>query len=689
MVKYLCSFILLNFGALGALNASLDRVEIEHYSKVLNGQPFGLSGPYEQFVGTMYFSIDPSNEINKVITDIEFAPLNSNQRVEFHSNFTLIKPIDTEKGNGTVLFGTSNRGDRRLLTFFNHASANTRWDAAIPETPENYGDGFLMDQGFSLLWVGWQFDPSLAKTGASRSFVPQATNVSSPITGLVRSDFVIGPNYEDPTAPTDVYDRTLADRNHVPYPASDTSSDLNVLTVRDTREGERQVIPRALWDFARIDDGQVISDPTRIYLSTGFEPYKIYEVVYVAQDPQIIGLGLAAIRDAISTLKYEGFSGLNVAEGAINNAIGFGLSQPGRTLRTFLYDGFNEDEQGRKVFDGIMSHIAGAARGSFNIRFGQASRDAHPYLNFFYPTDIFPFSDVTQTDSLTGETGGLLTNVPDRLMPKLFNSFSSYEYWGRAVSLLHTNPEGTIDIGTVDTARMYHFAGAQHLPVSFPPQQSNGQLPNNPNDFSWMMRALLVSMQDWVSNDIPAPPSVVPKIADGTLVEHTKVNFNPIPSVNFPETPHMAYRVDYGPRFNNEGIIDIEPPIVGSAFGVRVPQVNTDGNELAGLKMPELKVPLATYHGWNRYNDRFGPPNVLSHMSGSFVPFAVTETERAQSQDPRPSIEARYSSKAEYMGLLLQETLELVAQGYILDQDMDEVLTAASSHWDYLVGTNK
>jgi hypothetical protein len=688
MAKYLFSFLLLNLGALGVLNASLDRVEIDHYSKVLDGKPFGLSGPYEQFVGTMYFSVDPSNEINKVVTDIDFAPTNANQRVEFHSNFTLIKPVDTERGNGTVLFGTSNRGDRRLLTFFNHASANTRWDAAIPETAENYGDGFLMDQGFSLLWVGWQFDPSLAKIGASRSFVPQAINVSSPITGLVRSDFVIGPNYEDPAAPTDVYDRTLADRNHVPYPVSDTSSELNVLTVRDTREGDRRVIPRELWDFARVEDGQVVPDLTRIYLSTGFEPYKIYEVVYIAQDPQIIGLGLAAIRDAVSTLKYEGFTDLNITEGAINNAIGFGLSQPGRTLRTFLYDGFNEDEQGRKVFDGIMSHIAGAARGSFNIRFGQASRDAHPYLNFYYPTDIFPFSDVTQTDSLTGETGGLLANIPDRLMPKLFNSFSSYEYWGRAVSLLHTNPEGTIDIGTVDTARMYHFAGAQHLPVSFPPQQSNGQLPNNPNDFSWMMRALLVSMQDWVSSDMPAPPSVVPKIANGTLVEHTKVNFNPIPGVNFPEIPHMAYRVDYGPRFKNEGIIDIEPPIVGPTFGVRVPQVNTDGNELAGLQMPELRVPLATYHGWNRYNDRFGPPNVISHMSGSFVPFAVTETERAHSQDPRPSIEARYSSKAEYMGLLLQETLELVAQGYILDQDMDEVLTAASSHWDYLVGTN-
>ena len=686
MASYLLRAFTLNLILIAGLQASLNRVEIEHYSKVLDGKPFGLVGPYEQFIGTLYFSVDPSNEINDAVTDIELAPLNNLNQVEFSANFTLIKPIDAKKGNRTLLFGTSNRGSRRLLTFFNHGNApGQRWDAPIPETAENYGDGFLMNQGFSLLWVGWQFDTPVTRIGGSRSFVPQATNIDQPITGLVRSDFTIGPNYENPDSPADVFDRTLADRNHVPYPVSDPDSELNVLTVRDTREGERRVIPRSQWDFARIENGLVIADHNRIYLSTGFEPYKIYEVVYVAQDPQIIGLGLAAIRDAVSSLKYDGFEDLNVGSDDLQHAIGFGLSQPGRTLRTFLYDGFNQDEEGRKVFDGIMSHIAGAARGSFNIRFGQASRDAHPYLNFYYPTDIFPFSDVAQTDPLTGETDGLLMNVPEHLMPKLYNSFSSYEYWGRAVSLLHTDPDGERDVDTIDSARVYHFAGAQHLPVSFPPQQSNGQLPNNPNDFSWMMRSLLVAMQNWVAHDIPAPESVVPKIADGTLVPHTEVNFIDIPGVNLPIIPHLAYRVDYGPRFKTEGIIDIEPPIVGEPFGVRVPQVNEDGNELAGLQMPELKVPLATYNGWNLYNNRFGPTNVISHMSGSFIPFPLTEDDRAQNGDPRPSIEARYQSKAEYMGLVLQETLDLVSNGYLLDHDMDEILNAASSHWDYLI----
>jgi hypothetical protein len=667
------------------LQARLDRVEIDHYSHVLDGKNYGVVGPYEQFIGTMYFSVDPNLRPNQVITDIEYAPLNNQSRVEFSANFTLIKPINGAQGNNTLLFGTSNRGSRRLLTFFNHGNApGERWDAPVPETEENYGDGFLMEEGFSLLWVGWQFDPPVNRVGASRSFIPQATNVDTPITGLVRSDFTIGPNYENPNAPTNVFDRTLADRNHIPYPTSDPSSDQNVLTVRDTREGERRVIPRDQWGFARVENGEVIPDNSRIYLSTGFEPYKIYEVVYVAQDPQIIGLGLAAIRDAVSQLKYEGFADLNVYEEDIDYAIGFGLSQPGRTLRTFLYDGFNEDESERKVFDGLMSHIAGAARGSFNIRFGQASRDAHPYLNFYYPTDIFPFSDIAQTDPLTGDYDGILANVPDHLMPKMYNSYSSYEYWGRAVSLLHTDPEGEVDIDTIDSARVYHFAGAQHLPVDFPPSPSNGQLPDNPNDFSWMMRALLVAMQDWVSEDMPAPPSVMPKLADGTLVRHEDVNFPDLPWVNFPEVPHLAYRVDYGPRFKDEGIIDIEPPIVGQPFGVRVPQVNSDGNELAGLMMPELSVPLATYNGWNLYNDRFGPTNVISHMSGSFIPFARDIEEREARNDPRPSIAERYASKAEYMGLVTQDTLRLVSEGYLLDRDMDEILTAASDHWDYL-----
>jgi hypothetical protein len=661
--------------------AEVTRVEIEHHTDVLGGRSFGLVGGYEQFIGTIYFEADPRNPANTIVIDIEHAPTNAAGRVEHSANFTLIKPKDMGRANGTILFGTSNRGSRRLLTFFNHAhAAGEEWDAPVPTTADNYGDGFLMENGFTLLWVGWQWDTPESREGASRSFVPQTVDDGDPIEGLVRSDFHVTRR---------VFDRTLADRNHIPYPVSDPTAPENVLTVRDTREAPRQVVPRSQWDFARLDNGVKVADPTRIYLEGGFEPFKIYEVIYKAENPQVIGLGLVGIRDAISWFKYGAPTALNTPAGAIKRAIGFGLSQPGRTLRTFVYQGFNADEQQRKVFDGIMAHIAGPARGSFNLRFGQASRDAHPFINFFYPTDIFPFTDVEQTDPLTGKTDGMLSHVPENFMPKVFNSFSSYEYWGRAASLMHTTVDGMHDAPMMDNARVYHFAGAQHLPDPFPPPVENGQQPNNPNDFSWMMRALLLAMNRWVTDGTPAPPSRFLSVEKHEVVKPEDVRWPAIPGVAFPQVPHLAYRVDYGPLFESEGIVTKEPPVVGTPYPVFVPQVDADGNEIGALRMPEIVAPLATYTGWNLYNAENGPTDVISHMSGSFIPFPRTRAERERNDDPRLSIEERYKSRAEYLGLIADATLELIAQGYLVDGDMPEIVDAAGRHWDYLMNDER
>jgi hypothetical protein len=660
-----------------AAAAEVVRVEIEHQSDVLGGRSYGLAGSYEQYIGTIYFEADPGDPANQIVVDIEHAPKNAAGRVEHAANFTLIKPKDMHRANGTVLFGTSNRGSRRMLTFFNHAHAEGEtWDAPIPTTEENYGDGFLMENGFTLLWVGWQWDVPQSREDGSRSFVPQTVDNGNPIEGLVRSDFHVTRR---------VSDRTLADRNHIPYPVSDPNAPENVLTVRDTREAPRRTIPRSQWDFARVDNGIKVADPTRIWLEGGFEPFKIYEVVYKARNPQVIGLGLAGIRDAVSWLKYGSSEELNVPAGTIQRAIGFGLSQPGRTLRTFVYQGFNADEQQRKVFDGIIAHIAGPARGSFNLRFGQASRDAHPFINFYYPTDIFPFTDVAQTDPLTGKTGGMLSDVPEAFMPKVYNSFSSYEYWGRAASLMHTTIDGKRDAPMMDNARVYHFAGAQHLPDPFPPPVENGQQPNNPNDFSWMMRALLLAMNRWVTDGTPAPPSRFPSVENGDLVRSEDVDWPAIPGVAFPRVPHLAYRVDYGPRFESDGIITKEPPDVGEPYPIFVPQVDADGNEVGALLMPEIVAPLATYTGWNLYNADSGPTDVISHMSGSFIPFSRTRAERERSGDPRVSIEERYESREQYLGLVAEAALDLVDQGYLLDRDVPEIIEAAGSHWDHLM----
>lgn len=655
-------------------SAEVSRIQVASRADLLGGRPFGLAGAYEKIAGRIHFEVDPGNPANRIIVDIEHAPVNAEGGVEFSADFFLLKPKSIERGNGTLIVGVSNRGSKRLLTFFNHASAQGRkWDEPDPKTEANVGDGFLMNNGFTLLWVGWQFDPPMNGDNL-RAYLPAVADDGPPIEGFARSDFVVTEK---------VYDFTLGDRNHIPYPVADPQDPGNVLTVRDSVEALRQVIPRDRWQFARLEGKDVQFDPGRVFLTSGFEPHRIYEVVYKARNPTVIGLGPAGVRDAVSLLKYGSADAWSIPAGAIKRAIGFGLSQPGRFLRTFLYQGFNADEQQRRVFDGIMAHIAGAGRGSFNLRFGQASRDAHAYLNFFYPTDIFPFTDVSQKDPVTGREGGLLASIEPSFMPKFFQTNSSYEYWGRAASLLHTTVDGQHDAPMLENARIYHFAGGQHLPEEFPPPRTNGQQLNNPNDYSWMMRSLLLAMDRWITDGMPPPPSRHPRITDGTLVRLEEVHFPELPGVDFPTRAHQAYRVDYGPEFESEGIISKQPPEVGPAFPILVPQVDGDGNETGGLRMPEIAVPLATYTGWNLYDSRYGPTNEVAHMSGSYIPFAVTRAARQAGGDPRPSIEERYANRQHYLGLVAEAAMQLIEEGYLLDQDLPQILARAVEHWDY------
>jgi hypothetical protein len=455
------------------------------------------------------------------------------------------------------------------------------------------------------------------------------------------------------------------------------------LTVHDAVESPRELIPRAQWQFARLENGAVVPDPGHVYLQSGFQPGRIYEVVYVSENPPLVGLGPTAVRDAISCLKYDGAEPLGMSRGAISRAIGFGISQSGRFLRTFLYYGFNRDEQQRKAFDGMLVHVAGGGRGSFNHRFAQPSRDAHPFMNFLYPTDIFPFADLDQTDPETGLTDGLLSHQGAEFLPKIFYSNSSYEYWGRAASLIHTTVDGKKDAPVPANARIYFFAGAQHGPAGFPPTRSIGQQLNNPTDFRWSMRALLTAMNNWLTAGSEPPPNRYPRFSDGSLVSPERLDFPKIFGVNFTTRLHKAYRVDYGPEFRTKGIVTREPPKLGSSFPMMVPAVDQDGNEIAGIKMPELAVPLATYTGWNLFNAKAGPTNEISSMAGSYIPFPRMQAERAAAKDPRRSVEERYASREAYLGLIAAATLELIEQGYLLRQDMPEIVKRAARHWDY------
>jgi hypothetical protein len=648
-----------------AMPAGLLRIELSERSDVLGGKSFGSVGPYERLVGKAFFAVDPKLPANQIVCDIDKAPRNDSGLVEFSSDIYVLKPRDPKNGNGAVLYEVSNRGNKGMLAMYNRATASHD-----PKTAADFGDNFLLERGYTLIWLGWQFDVPRTE-GLMRLYTPIARNGDRPITGLVRSEILVDKKE---------YSRSFADRNtHIPYPMANPNDPTLTLTVRDRNDGPRRNVPRSEWK---------IVEGTHVAMAAGFEPGKIYEIVYTAKDPPLVGLGPAAIRDLISFLKYgNGNTVTSLADQRrfIKRAYAMGTSQSGRFLRTFLYYGFNADEKGRKMFDGVMAHVAGAGRGSFNIRFGQPSRDGHPFMNLFYPTDIFPFTDVEETDPETGLTDGLLVKAEQaHVTPKIFYTDSAYEYWGRSASLIHTTADGKKDAPIPPTTRIYFFAGGQHGPATFPPVRTVTKNLPNPNPYTWSMRALLVAMDNWVAKDVEPPPSQYPKIADNKLVPLSDLQFPKIAGVSVPTRPQRAYHVDYGPDFRTLGIISIEPPKVGNPFPVLVAQVDADGNETSGVRMPDIQAPLGTYAGWNLRAPDLGAPDEMFSMVGSYIPFARTKTEREKTKDPRPSVEERYKGREEYLKRVESAAKNLVAGGYLLDQDVPKLVERGAAEWDRL-----
>ena len=649
--------------------ARVSRVDIQNRSLVLGGKAFGTAGAYERLSGKVWFTVSPGNPHNKIIADLANAPRNATGEVEFSANFYVLRPQLPAKGNGTALVEISNRGGKGALSFFNMGGGSRN-----PETEEQFGDGFLMNQGFTVVWIGWQYDTPDADY-ALKLIAPVATEAGRTITGLARTDIVLSAK---------AYHTTLGHRGQLAQPVLDSNSPEATLTVRSTVLGERTVIPRSEWGFGQLENGTVKPDPTSVYLKSGFEPGKIYEVVWPVANPAVAGLGLAAVRDFVSYLKNEATSIAPVAK-----AIGFGISQSGRYLRHFIYEGFNADEQGRKVFDGVNNHVGGAGMGTFNHRFAEPSRDGTPFYSLFFSVDIFPFTDADQTDAETGQTDGLLKRATaENVVPKLFHTYSSYEYYGRVASLLHTTADGSADAALPADVRIYFFAGSQHFPTPVLPDKK-ALLPNNsvthqatPNDLRYGMRALLMAMQRWIADGTEPPVSRYPRIDKGSLVPVGAVRFPAIPNVVHPETIRYTYRVDYGPDYAARKIITNQPPKVGKAYGVKVPQVDADGNELDGLRMPEGMVPLGTYTGWNQRNPATGSPGQLTDFYGSYFPFAKTKATRVAG-DPRKSIAERYKNEADYLNKLTKAANDLVKGGYLLPQDLPAIRQRGEAFWKW------
>lgn len=652
---------LLLVAAATAAEGGVTRLEITRRETVLGGRPFGAAGPYEKVVGRVHFAFDPKAPRNQGIVDLPLAPVNTRGLVEASADFYLLKPVDPARGNGRLFYEAGNRGTKRILPVFQQAAG-----ADDPTSEAEFGNGALMAQGFTLLWMGWQWD---VPAGRMRMTMPIATLDGAPITGLVRGNFI-------PGAHATV--AAIADRGHDAYPVVEPGSADHVLYVRTHPADRPAVVPRARWRFA---------DATTITLDGGFEAGRIYDVVYRARDPRVIGLGLAGTRDLVSYLRYATAAEGNPSPG-LRRAIGWGVSQTGRFLRHFVYEGFNADEQGRIVFDGVFDQVGGAGRGSFNHRFGQQSRDQLQHFNIQYPVDMFPFTDADTTDPVTGTSGSLLTRARQSdTVPKMVHLLTNSEYFNRAGSLVHTDVAGTRDVPPPPTSRIYMVASAPHIVGPFPPapyadKDFVGQAPMNPLVYTPVIRAVFRALDRWVADGVEPPPSRYPTLADGTLVAPAAAGWPTIPGVVMPPEPMTTYRLDFGPEWP-QGRVTVEPPRLGPAFTSLVPAVDEFGNDRGGIRLPQIAVPLATHTGWNYRAASIGAPDRLASEIGAYRPLARTAAERQAQGDSRPAINERYSGRDVYLGRIAQAAVALVRDGYLLAEDVPDLITQAAAHWDW------
>ena len=614
--------------------AEVTKVTIANRTVVAGGEAFGQVGPYEKLTGTIEFALDPADKHNSRVVDLEHAARAADGRVHFSADLYVLRPVEAQKGNGALLFEIANRGRKGLLGRFNRGAGGSQ----DPMAAADFGDGFLMKEGYTLVWVGWQFDVQ-----------PPFVRIEAPaadVQGRVRYSFIVDAKQTD-TSPADL----------PAYPPLDLNDRTASLTVRDRFWGTPTRINREKWRF------NVQNSRVHIVFDEGFEPGRLYEIDYPAGGAKVAGVGMAAVRDAASAFRYR--TDLPIRG---RTAYIFGASQSGRFLRQFLHDGFNADEEDRRVFDLVWPHIAGAGQGSFNERF------AAPGYNTFSATQ-YPFTDLAQTGP-RGERDGILAAYRPNQVPKVIYTNTSVEYWGlgRSAALTHLTPDGTRDADLPENVRIYHLAGTQHGEAAFPPTPGTGQALGNPMPQGNVMRAILRAAYQWVESGTRPPDSRHATLRDQTLVQLKAIGFPAIPGVGDPRTIE-------GPGHLDEGHF--------AALPFLVPKVDADGNEVAGIRVPELVVPLATTTGWNFRAERVGNPTTLYALLGSYVPFARTKAEREARRDPRLSVEERYRDREDYLGRIRTAAASLVKDRFLLQEDIDDVVQRATRHWAYATATTQ
>ena len=615
-------------------------LDIERIEALADGASFGEVGTYERVIGRAKGEVDPLDPANKGIALIDKAPRNARGKVEYATDIFILRPKDFTHGNRRILYEVNNRG--RKMLFGNIADGPQ--GVNDPRTIADVGNGFPLRRGYTIVWSGWDPDAPRANMGLGLS-APLATDNGQPIVKTVRDEFCSSTR----GGALEVF--------KLSYEATTLEQPRAQLTVRERADDEPRELPLNQWSFV---------DARSIKLREGTRPKPgyLYEFHYEARNPKVLGLGFAATRDVISWLRYDP-AATAATGGKISHALAIGFSQAGRYLRNHISEGFNRDEAGRKVFDGIHSHIAGVGRIFFNTPFGQPARTGTQHEDHGFPENEFPFSTATLADPLTGKKGALLRG--DGSDPKLIETNTSTEYWQKGASLLHTDPLGKGDVALPENSRVYMIAGTQHGgragATTDPGPNINPRNPHNPMP---AVRALLVALDEWVVSGKEPPASRVPTLAAGTLVEPGKTGFPAVPgAVVVKVTNQVAPPGDW-----------VHPKPADKAYRTLVCKVDADGNETAGVRLPDIAVPLATYSGWNEYKPPY-PAGELADRDGSCLPFAIDKATRAAAGDPRPSIAERYKSGADYVAKVQAVVSALQKDRLLLAEDAKNYIERA------------
>ncbi|MGO8971312.1 MAG: alpha/beta hydrolase domain-containing protein [Myxococcaceae bacterium] len=657
-----------------AARAEVTSITYVTTSPMFGGASFGSVGQYQQLDGVVTGEIDPNDEHNAIIQDIKLAPRNAQGKVEYAMTFSLLMPIDLSKSNHTMIYDVVNRGNKVISGTLNVGGSAT-----------SAGDGFLENQGFILLWSGWQGDVLGGGGRQVMTVVPVAQRPDgSTITGLVRMEYTLA------AATSTVFLAGSGGTATASIPTATLDNSSATLTMRVHQDDPKVLIPNSQWAFGNCTSTPFPGTPsnTQACLNGGFDTNHIYELVYTGMSPQVLGIGFAATRDLVAFLRGStrkdhrtcATEPLNPLGGAVDSTIGFGVSQSGRFLRTFLDLGFNEDENGNRVFDGLDPEIA-SYRISMNIRFAQPTRLAgtqHTEKQFAGQESPTTWGDTS--DEFSRIEGGLLDRCRrSHTCPKVFNTVSSTEYWQAGMWATTEDSDGDRGLDIPDNVRIYHWSSTQHggsPPAVAPSQNAICEQFSNVNSYTYNFRALLLRLRSWVVDGQEPPHSRYASLRNGELVAASQVNFPTIPGVTSVGNFNSRQVLDRGRRFDSKddsGVMD-EPPVVKFTYRELLPKVNADGNEVDGVRSTQLRAPLGTYSGWNTRKSGFGFPD-LCDLTGQYVPFAVHKADRMASGDPRLSLEERYGSKAGYIAAVTQALQEQLDEGLLLPDDAVTILS--------------